>query len=109
MLAHSFLYRIFKLPRVLNPIFYIGGLINSIYYILDGELPGFLSKVNLVFAHSFLYRIFKLPRVLNPIFYIGGLINSMYSTRASFKFNSVFRGFFFCTVSVGHYMSTMKN
>ena len=29
MLAHSFLYRIFKLPGVLNPIFYIGGLINS--------------------------------------------------------------------------------
>ena len=50
MLAHWFLYRIFKLPRVLNPIFYIGGLINSIYYILDRELPGFLSKVNLVFS-----------------------------------------------------------
>ena len=24
-------YRIFKLPRVLNPIFYFDGLINSIY------------------------------------------------------------------------------
>ena len=35
MLAHSFLYRIFKLPRVLNPIFYIGGLIKSITQPLD--------------------------------------------------------------------------
>ena len=38
MLAHSFLYRIFKLPRVLNPIFYIGGLINSIY-----QKPSYLN------------------------------------------------------------------
>ena len=35
VLAHSFLYRIFKLPRVLNPIFYIDGLINSIYLIIS--------------------------------------------------------------------------
>ena len=32
VLAHSFLYRTFKLPLVLNPIFNIGGLINSVYF-----------------------------------------------------------------------------
>ena len=32
MRKHALLYRIFKLPRVLNPIFYIGGL-NKLYII----------------------------------------------------------------------------
>ena len=49
MVAHSFLYQIFKLPRVLNPIFYIGGLINSIYipefvYICSLEFLSFTSS-----------------------------------------------------------------
>ena len=32
MLAHSFFIGFSKFPRVLNPIFNIGGLINSMYF-----------------------------------------------------------------------------
>ena len=38
VLTYSLLYRIFKLPRILNPIFQIGQLINSMYSSAVGEL-----------------------------------------------------------------------
>ena len=40
VLAHLFLYRIFKLPQVLNLIFQIGRVINSIYMIIRVLLVG---------------------------------------------------------------------
>ena len=53
MLAHSFLYRIFKLPWVLNLIFNIGGLINSIIFCRNAHFDVILKSNYIFFANRF--------------------------------------------------------
>ena len=46
--ALSFLYRIYHLPRFINPIFQMEQLINSIYYMFGGKIPLFIQQIKSV-------------------------------------------------------------
>ena len=50
--AHSFLYRIYHLPRFINSIFQMERLINSIHFITSSEFNAYQMWVKLVFFYS---------------------------------------------------------